>query len=205
MTENKVIDLSNAILIGEGDHKRTFVDPTDPGRCIKVLFTYPDVDMERELKYRRSREKRGLKSQLLPAYYGTVETNLGKGYVFERVADFDGSSSKTFQQVFGEAAADPGLLPLVEEAMVRFKELLFRELIIISNTQAANFVLQRTSETRFTIRIIDNLGSPVFLPLAYYFDSVARKRLTKYWKRFLHELGEKFPTVMTEELKNRLL
>ena len=62
MTENKVIDLSNAILIGEGDHKRTFVDPTDPGRCIKVLFTYPDVDMERELKYRRSREKRGLKS-----------------------------------------------------------------------------------------------------------------------------------------------
>ena len=203
-TVKKVIDLSGAVLIGEGDHKRTFIDPADPGRCVKILFTTPDVDMERELAYRRSRERRGLTGKLLPAYYGTVETSLGTGYVFERVLDFDGRTSRTFRDLFEEAGRDGSLLPCIEKVMERCKEQLFAELIVTSNVEPTNFMVQRLSETEFTIRIIDNLGTPVWLPLAYYFDALARKRLRKYWNRFLNELQRKYPAVMTDKLKQKL-
>lgn len=201
----RIIDLSNAILIGEGDHKKSYVDPTDSSRCIKILFTTHDVDMERELKYRRSRERRNLPSRLLPAYYGTVETNMGKGYVFERVADFDGKSSRTFQNIFDKADSDKRLIPFVEEMMKKFKQLLFEELIVTSNVESSNFLVQRASETKFSVRIIDNIGSPVFFPLAYYFDFFARRHLQKYWKRFLKELQEDHPAVMTDALKRKLM
>ena len=201
----KVIDLSKAVLIGEGDHKRTFIDPADPHRCIKILFVTPDVDMERELAYRRSREKRNLASKLLPAYYGTAETSLGTGHVFERVVDFDGQTSRTFQDLFEEADGNSSLSPYIEKIMKRCKEQLFTELIVTSNVQAANFMVQRLSESEFTIRIIDNLGTPVWLPLAYYFDVLARKRLRKYWNRFLNELQKKYPHAMTDSLKEKLL
>lgn len=200
-----MIDLSKAVLIGEGDHKRSFIDPTDPGRCIKVLFTYPDVDMERELAYRRSREKRNLASRLLPAYYGTVETTMGKGYVFERVADYDGSSSRTMQNLFDEADNDNSMYPFIEKMMLKFKKQLFQELIITSNVEPANFLVQRLSETEFTIRVIDNVGSPVLFPLAYYFDSFARRRIKRYWNRLLRELQEDHPVVMTKKLYDMLL
>ena len=199
------INLNDKLLFGKGNHKKVYIDPTDSNRCIKVPFVIPDVDLEKELKYRRSRERRRLKSSMLPAYYGTVETNMGTGYVFERVRDFDGKTSQSFKDLFEKAAADSALLPFVEEMMQKCKAMLFQELIVTSNMEDGNFVLQRISEKEYTIRIIDNIGSPVFFPLAYYFDFFARKRTDKYWKRFLNNLQRWHPTVMTDGLKNKLL
>ena len=89
--------------------------------------------------------------------------------------------------------------------MKKFKQLLFEELIVTSNVESSNFLVQRASETKFSVRIIDNIGSPVFFPLAYYFDFFARRHLQKYWKRFLKELQEDHPAVMTDALKRKLM
>lgn len=201
----KYIDLSNAVLIGTGDHKKVFIDPADTHKCIKVLFRTPDEDLERELKYRKIREKRGLKSKLLTTYFGTVETNFGTGYVFEHVIDFDGSTSRTLAQLLKNAVADTRLVPVVTKVMCVFKAMWFEELISVSNVEPGNFMVQRYSETDFTVRIIDNIGSSAFIPLPYYFDCVAKFRTKKYWNRFLSELQSDYPSVMTAELKEKLV
>lgn len=201
---NQIIELSEAAFIGAGRHKKTFIDPTDSGRCIKIVYTNPDIDMERELKYRAIREKRNLKSSMLPMYYGTVRTNMGIGYVFERVIDYDGKTSKALYYLLEDAALDLKKLPFVVEVLQKFKSLWFEELIVTSNTQLDNFLFQRISDTKFTIRIIDNIGSPVFIPLSYYFESFAKRRSKKYWKRLLNELQQKYPSFMSEELKEKL-
>ena len=201
----KYIDLSNAVLIGTGDHKKVFIDPADTHKCIKVLFRTPDEDLERELKYRKIREKRGLKSKLLTTYFGTVETNFGTGYVFEHVIDFDGSTSRTLAQLLKNAVADTRLVPVVTKVMCVFKAMWFEELISVSNVEPGNFMVQRYSETDFTVRIIDNIGSSAFIPLPYYFDCVAKFRTKKYWNRFLNELQRDYPSVMTAELNEKLV
>ena len=201
----KYIDLSNAVLIGTGDHKKVFIDPADTHKCIKVLFRTPDEDLERELAYRKIREKRGLKSKLLTTYFGTVETNFGTGYVFEHVIDFDGSTSRTLAQLLKNAVSDTRLVPVVTKVMCVFKAMWFEELISVSNVEPGNFMVQRYSETDFTVRIIDNIGSSAFIPLPYYFDCVAKFRTKKYWNRFLSELQSDYPSVMTAELKEKLV
>ena len=201
----KYIDLSNAVLIGTGDHKKVFIDPTDTHKCIKVLFRTPDEDLERELKYRKIREKRGLKSKLLTTYFGMVETNFGTGYVFEHVIDFDGSTSRTLAQLLKNAVVDTRLVPVVTKVMCNFKAMWFEELISVSNVEPGNFMVQRYSETDFTVRIIDNIGSSAFIPLPYYFDCVAKFRTKKYWNRFLNELQRDYPSVMTAELNEKLV
>ena len=199
------IDLSNAVLIGTGDHKKVFIDPADTHKCIKVLFRTPDEDLERELAYRKIREKRGMKSKLLTTYFGTVETNFGTGYVFEHVVDFDGSTSRTLAQLLKNAVADTRLVPVVTKVMCVFKAMWFEELISVSNVEPGNFMVQRYSETDFTVRIIDNIGSSAFIPLPYYFDCVAKFRTKKYWNRFLNELQRDYPSVMTAELNEKLV
>ena len=203
MIEN--IHLTESLLIGKGAHKKVYTDPTDTGRCIKIPHITPDADLEKELQYRRARARRNLKSKMLPAYYGTVQTNLGTGYVFERVQDFDGKTSRTISQLLAEASADKTRIPFVETVMQKFKMMLFDELLVTSNMEAVNFAVQRISEKEFTIRVTDNIGSPVFIPLAYYVDYFARRRIKRYWVRFLNQMQKKYPSVMTEVLKNKLL
>lgn len=87
--------------------------------------------------------------------------------------------------------------------MRKCKASLFEELIVTSNMEDKNFVIQRVSNTDYIIRVIDNIGSPVFFPLAYYFDFFARRRMKKYWERFLDNLQRWHPMVMTDEMKNR--
>lgn len=199
------IFLTEELLIGKGAHKKTYIDPADTTRCIKIPYTAQDVDLERELQYRRSRRKRRLKSSLLTAYYGTVATNMGTGYVFERVHDFDGATSQTIQNLFEKTSSGDSFLPPIEAVLSELKKLLFTELIVTSSVEPENFAIQRFSETGFTIRIIDNIGSPVLIPLAYYSDFFARKRIRRYWVRFLGELQQRYPSVMTEEMKKELL
>lgn len=201
----EIVHLSEELLIGKGAHKKTYADPADETRCIKIPFVTPDTDLERELRYRRSRDKRKLESRLLTAYFGTVETNLGTGYVFERVRDFDGNTSRTIRDVITAACSDSSVLPFVEEVMRKFKSMLFEELVITSNMEDDNFSIQRISESDYTIRITDNIGSPAFLPLAFYSDYFARRRTKKYWGRFLVYLRKRYPAVMTGELEKHLL
>ena len=205
---NEIICLTEGLLIGAGAHKKVYTDPLDGSRCIKIVFPAPDsrLDIDCELKYRNIREKRGLVSNLLPAYYGTVQTNLGTGYVFERIADFDGNTSKTLQQLFSEAERDTKLVPFMEEVLSRLRGQLFQELIITSSVEPVNYMLQRTSATEYRVRIVDNIGgrNPVYLPLAFYLDVLAKSRVKRYWRRFLDEVRRKYPGVLSEEVKRRL-
>lgn len=94
--KDKQLILTEADLLGQGAHKKVYRHPEDPARCVKICFKEDDEDIRRELDYRH-RCKRTYYSQMLPKYCGTVETNLGTGYVFELVRDFDGQMSRTLQ------------------------------------------------------------------------------------------------------------
>lgn len=168
--DSEVLTLTDEFFIGQGAHKKVYMHPTNKSLCIKILFSTPDVDLDRELYYRSTRQKRHLKTTMLPEYLGTINTNLGKGYVFERIYDYDGQTSATIKDFIKGSTASPEHIAHVENVITTFKELLFDEKIITSDMDPVNFLVQKTSPTQFTIRIIDNIGSPVLIPLAFFFD-----------------------------------
>lgn len=53
----------------------------------------------REINYIEILKKRNKNYDILPKYYGEIETNLGHGYVFEVIRNYDKSKSITLQEI----------------------------------------------------------------------------------------------------------
>ncbi|MBQ0068082.1 MAG: hypothetical protein KBS60_07905, partial [Phascolarctobacterium sp.] len=94
----KALYLDKDMFIAKGTQKAVYAYPGDATKCVKVKIIEKNDDMNKELKYRAVLTKRGKHLSMLPKYYGCVKTNLGDGYVFEYVRDFDGNVSKSLYE-----------------------------------------------------------------------------------------------------------
>lgn len=175
--------LNDADLIGEGAHKITYAHPNKKNLCVKLIKTAHDTDLERELKYRHSREKQHKSSKLMPLYLGTVKTNKGIAHVFERICDYDDKTSLTLDEYINhiiKTKTHDEAQKHLKSLLLSFKNLWFEEKIVTSNIELVNFMVQRKSTGDVCIKIVDNIGTPALIPLAYHFDYFATKRAVKY-------------------------
>lgn len=192
----KKIILTEKSFISGGANKKVYKNPKEPLQCIKICYNNSSKDMERELYYRRLRAKHDLSSTLLPAYYGTVATNMGLGYVFEYVCDADGSQSLTlneFLEKIDENTTSEQDIQKTRRMIARFKREWLSEGIVINDMCFPNFMVQQLANGECRIRIIDDIGSQVLIPLEYYFAFFARKKVLRYWERFCKKLHEDYP------------
>lgn len=199
-----MINLTDDLYLGTGMHKTVYAHPTDKQLCIKILHTTPDEDLKRELRYRKTLGERANSMTLLTRYFGEVDTSEGKGYLFERVIDYDGKSSQNMLELFEEAIHDKKHLPSLEQLLLDFKRVYFMEKIPLAGIDPDNYLVQKTSPTEARVRIIDNIGTSAFIPLAYYFDSFADKRARKYWRMFVNELSTRYRILFPEEFTRKL-
>ena len=200
MTTEKLI-LTDDLKLGDGNHKIVYAHPTDKNLCVKILFTEPDTDFDREMKYRRALGNKVEKMTLLTKYFGEVETNKGKGYLFERVIDFDGSVSKTVLDHIQKPKSIDELIDL----LLNFKKVFIAEKFVAAGMDPDNFMVQRISENERRIRIIDNIGTSAKFPILYYSDFLMAKRARKYWRRFVKEIQIEYSEVITKDIAKILL
>ena len=66
------------------------------------------------------------------------------------------------------------------------------ERILTNDTCLINFLLQRDEAGSIRLRIIDNVGSPVKIPLVYYWDYMTRSHIKRYLRRLRRELRENY-------------
>lgn len=197
--------LSDKLFIAKGVHKAVYKHPSNTRYCIKVTFTFRDTDIERELLYRKALKIRNKKPSLLPEYFGSVETNLGPGHVFEYIVDYDNQPSLELKSVFEKNLDVREIFRVTPLEFVRnFCDMLLAQKIVVSDVDPSNFMVQRISADRFTFKVVDNIGSPVMVPLAYYFDFVAERRIAKYWNRFIDECKLHYTSFLTSDDWNSL-
>lgn len=197
--------LSAKLFVAKGVHKAVYRHPSNTRYCIKVTFTFRDTDIERELLYRKALKIRNKKPSLLPEYFGSVETNLGPGHVFEYIVDYDNQPSLELKSVFEKNLDVREIFRVTPLEFVRiFRDMLLAQKIVVSDVDPSNFMVQRISADRFTFKVVDNIGSPVMVPLAYYFDFVAERRIAKYWNRFIDECKLHYTSFLTSDDWNSL-
>lgn len=198
------IILTDDLFLGDGNHKKVYAHPTDKTLCVKILHTPDDPDFAKESRYRKALGSRADSMTLLTKYFGEVETSKGKGYLFERVIDFDGKISQTMLNVLDDTIADRKLLPATEKLLLDFKRTYFGEEFLLAGVDPDNYLVQRISPTERRVRIIDNIGIATFIPLPYYFDYFAIKRLKKYWTRFVDLMRSDYGKIFSEEYLRKL-
>lgn len=182
--------LTEKDFLGKGIAKRVYYHPEDKNLCIKVSFdSSQDFDTREELRYRRVCKKTVERSSLLTKYYGTIETNLGTGHVFELVRNYDGTVSETLDSLVSREKDNPQLYKLLHE----FKKTLFEELIIVQSLSPLNLLIQRISEHESRIRIVDDIGMHrVLIPLTFFSKTLRKRREKKTWNNFTQLMHDKY-------------
>ena len=193
------ITLTEELFIGAGGHQATYIHPTDPKKCIKIPHDPNDGDVKKELRYRRICKSELENSKLVTKYYGTVETNKGMGYVFERVLDLNGQTSKDLKDFLPNDEPSDEQLKIIQKLLLDFKNDYLREKIAIVDTDITNFMAQEISQNNYQMRIVDNIGTPVAIPLVYYFDFAATWKSKRYWNFLVEWLRRHYPKIVTDE------
>ena len=201
--EKLILDEKN--LIGTGCHKKCYRHPSDPQKCVEIIYNKEGLkDINRELRYRRyMKEHPAFDYSMLPGYFGECETNMGKGYVYELIAQPDGSVCPTFRDYFQH----PELLQKEEEVLVakmrQLKQDMLDNEIVTMNITEENIALQTTKEG-VRIRLLSDLGSSFFLPTDYWFRSVRLKRVQRHWEKMCNKFEELFPSEPVKEFTERI-
>ena len=201
---SKVLTINEELFIGSGGHQATYIHPIDATKCIKIPHLPDDKDVRKEMRYRESCAKKLEKSRLVTEFFGTVETNLGLGYVFERVLDYDGKTSQNLKDFLPKTKPDAKTLQRIWTLLLNFKSDFLRENIAIVDTDIENFMVQEPAPDVYRVRIVDNIGTPVLIPLVYWFEFAAAWKAKRYWNKIVTWLAENYSEVIPPELAAQL-
>jgi hypothetical protein len=176
-----MIELKTDDLIGRGRTRCCYRHPDDPDKCIKIDHRKHGGPTAKEAAYYRklARMRPDFSYQHIPRFHGFVDTNLGKGGVFDLIRDeTDGQISRPLNDYIhaGEVSADD---PLWREAHSHYLKTLYDEAIIIRDFNPGNVCARRMRDGGYQLVTIDGIGHRDFIPLCDYFPWFARRKLRR--------------------------
>lgn len=183
---SEVLDLTNAVLIGKGTHKKCFVHPQDALLCVKVAYNELGTrDLNREVNYLCSHYRRKHVSTILPRFHGVVQTNLGRGYVVERLQNADGTSCLSLQDWLETAEPNASLDAQINQAMLTLKKKIREEQVLSLTIYPENVLFLKDVAGNYHPFLVNDLGDAARIPLAYWLESVRLHSIDKRWQEFL--------------------
>jgi len=182
-----MIDLTQAVVLGEGNERRCVVHPHDDTLVIKVPRRDRTGRQQNviEHQYLSSLQRRRASFAHVPLYHGRCETSCGEGIICERISDGDGGSSTRV-----DVAVQRGVLTR-ERALAMLDTLLAHLLqhwIVFADVGGGNVVCQQKTDGDLRLVIIDGLGArhPGFKLWAQStLPWLARAKTRKQWPKLL--------------------
>lgn len=208
LLKSSVLELSDRSPIAQGRRQLVFEHPAAADTLIKVLkpHTYDGKgDLSRKRWFDRFRKASAympfkrefaefvdLKAQYpepgadLPLCYiqGLIQTDLGLGFIFEKIADPDGSLSET---VF-DIARRRGTTPRHLADLVPFFDMLEAHHVVLGDLNPKNVVYQRREDGSGRYVCVDGTGSKQAIPLRKWFKSQNTLKIRQTHAKFRRRL-----------------
>ena len=189
----KTLELTDSTIFNNGCHKKVYTHPENPQLCIKIPYNAEGQDdLDRELFIRRRLQRNNISTKILPKYFGTTETTLGKGYIFELIKDFDGNISLTLDDYLKDENLFKKHYEKLLENILFLKKRLFEEKLVIMGMWPENVIIQRLNADTLRAVLVNDLGSAALIPLEYYFEFLNKKRTQRRWQRFLGNIASRY-------------
>ncbi|MBR6000549.1 MAG: PhoP regulatory network protein YrbL [Oxalobacter sp.] len=182
-----MIDLSQSTPLGTGAHRSCYLHPDNKNLCIKVLHDVTKSELKgikNEMRYYNHIQGYLKDWSGIPRFHGTVETNMGIGYVFDLITDFDGTPSVTLEDML-ETCDTPEKAQKIIDLILALKKYIRDNHILTITMNPHNVLCRRISETQCVPVICDNLGRSSFLPWSHWFQSIGDNSQQKRWERFI--------------------
>lgn len=157
-------------------------------------------DLLREINYIDVLNRRHKDYSILPQYFGKVNTNLGTGYVFEIIRDYNSNKTQTLEDFITSSTLFAENFDLIVHLLKNLKDELYKNEIITMVLFPENILFQKTDENTYRVRIVNDMGSAVLIPLEYHFKYFAHTKILRRWKMFLDVLRNKYASHLSEKL-----
>ena len=174
--------------LGVGQERACYVHPDDPDKVVKVQRGDGDKQTRRELAFYRWLGRRGdVNYDHIPRFYGRVETNLGPGFVVDRIRDFDGAESHSLWWYFERGYPLAEFAPYLEELR---QSLLDNRIVFCVDMGRHNVLFRRLSPGDARLVVIDGLGNHTAINWLDNFAYFARRKIERRWRRFVSRLQD---------------
>lgn len=202
MLDKQILQLDDTLLYGQGSHKKCFLHPHNKNLCIKLAYNRGggQKDLLREINYIDVLNRRHKDYSILPQYFGKVNTNLGTGYVFEIIRDYNGNKTQTLEDFITSPTLFAENFDLIVHLLKNLKDELYKNEIITMVLFPENILFQKTDKNNYRVRIVNDMGSAVLIPLEYHFKYFAHTKILRRWKMFLDVLRNKYASHLSEKL-----
>lgn len=183
----KHIDLKEKLYLGKGRERRCYVHPNDYKKVIKIVYRKDQKlnQNEMEFKYIQYLHKNDIDFNHLTNCYGSIHTNLGTGFIFDRVLDFDNNQSQSFKDM----VLNYTLTKDIEKQLIlELKKYIFKNNILFVDIALSNILCQKTDDNKYKLIITDGIGGKrdgLKSKLYRYSKIFTRYKVKKQWGKFL--------------------
>lgn len=185
-----MVQLSSELIIGEGNSRMCYLHPDSPDKIIKIekvqnVDNYKPNNKIEDI-YMQFLISSGKDLSLLPKYYGIVDTNLGKGIIFEKIKNSDNSEIFSFKEAIIKQYFSQSIS---HDLLVKLIQYLRKNLILFVDISFDNILCRKNNDT-YELIIIDGLGSRK-LKLNFWlnmkFKFLAKRKVLKQTKKMFEQ------------------
>ncbi len=186
------LHLTKEMYLGKGRERAAYTHPNDDTKVVKVVYKPTENLNQNELEYEYLQflEKKNIPFDHLTHCYGTVDTNFGIGYVFERIRDYNGNTSTSFKNMVLNGVLDPKLESTLLEEL---KTYLLKYNIIFVDIALSNIFCQEISPNEYKLVITDGIGGKrtgIKSKLYLYSKLFTKYKVSKQWKKLFNRYNK---------------
>lgn len=182
-----MVVLSEKDYMAEGLARKCYFHPENDKLCIKI--GKPDVEQShlyKEINYYKKLNKRDsskYENEFYARYHGTVETNLGEGFVYDLVRDeITNEVSKTLRHYMikkNKLFSDE----VLDEALQRLKSQMIIHKVFASDLKPRNICCKILKDNSVVFVIVDGIGHRDVFPLADWFSFFSKLKIKRRFKK----------------------
>jgi len=186
-----MLHLNKNTQIGQGSERSCYSHPNHTNRCIKLIHktsTRTAARCAREIRYLKKYKSGSTALELIPNYYGTVETNLGLGFVFEQIKDRNGNCSETLSSYVKKHGANAEVHTLIIDMYQTF----LKARALVSDLHPGNLLITDSkSACGNRLVMIDGFGNSDFIKICDYSSFFLKRKLVRKFSRMMTHLDLK--------------
>ena len=184
-----MIFISEQQYISKGKTRKCYIHPKNKNLCIKVMKPLnKNLEfLKTEINYYKKIQRRNSKHNLtfFAHYHGTIETNLGIGYLYDLIRDHDGKISLPLKNYIETNTIHDFPNNLSIDALSDLKDKMVKYKVFGYDVYHYNLLCRIINENEIELVLVDGLGIKVksssirsrFAFLVDYSESIARTRV----------------------------
>lgn len=186
-----MIILTTKLLIGRGTNRECYINPVSDNECIKITHSKDNNETLREIKYYSLLKARNISFKHIAEYYSKVGTNMGEGYAFELIRDYNNHISNSLTHYIKKQKnyINTILPTLVKE----LESYCFENKIIVKDLNTKNILVNKIDKNSHKLVIIDGLSNSkrveYFSSNQIIFEYIHKKKWNNFKKKIKINFG----------------